>query len=75
VQEPLHPRVGEAQPGHPLPVDHDGVDDRGERPLTGGQAVADPLDVEQTSVGLEADLPQRGQVLQPLADPKVAGCR
>jgi hypothetical protein len=30
------------------------------------------LDVEETPVGLEADLPQRGQVLQQFADAKVA---
>ena len=34
--------------------------------------MADSLDVEQTSVGAEADLPQRGQVVQPLADGEVA---
>ena len=31
-----------------------------------------PLDVEETPVGLEADLPQRGQVLEQLADAEVA---
>jgi len=31
------------------------------------------LDVEQTSVGGEADLPQRGQVGQPSADGEVVG--
>jgi len=30
------------------------------------------FDFEKTSVGLEADLPQRGQVTQPLAEVKVA---
>ena len=35
-----------------------------------GRVVADSLDVE---VGLEADLPECGQVLQPFADPDVAG--
>jgi hypothetical protein len=30
------------------------------------------LDVEQTSVGREADRPQRGQVVQPFAEGEVA---
>jgi hypothetical protein len=34
--------------------------------------VADALDVEQTSIGFEADLPQCGQVLQLLADTEIA---
>ena len=35
--------------------------------------VAQLLDVEQTSVGSEADLPQARQVLEPFADGKVPG--
>jgi len=35
--------------------------------------MAESLDVEQTSVGGKADLPQRGQVGQPFPDPEVAG--
>jgi len=35
--------------------------------------VADGLDVEETPVGVEADLPERGQVDQPLADLEVGG--
>jgi hypothetical protein len=31
------------------------------------------LDVQQTSVGLKADRPQRGQVMQPFADVEVPG--
>ena len=34
---------------------------------------ADCLDVQQTSVGLKADRPQRGQVMQPFADVEVPG--
>ena len=34
--------------------------------------VAEMFDLEKTSVGLEAYLPQRGQVTQPLAEVKVA---
>ena len=35
--------------------------------------MAEALDVEQTSVGRKADLPQGGQILQPFADAEVAG--
>src|SRR5258708_2163611 len=35
--------------------------------------MADSLDVEQTSIGRKADLPQGGEVLQPLPQFKVAG--
>ena len=35
--------------------------------------MAERLDVQKTSVGLKADLPQSGQVLQPFADMKVTG--
>jgi hypothetical protein len=37
------------------------------------RVVADGLDAEEASVGLEADLPQGGQVVQPFADAEVAG--
>ncbi|HEU4729284.1 MAG TPA: hypothetical protein VFT22_15390, partial [Kofleriaceae bacterium] len=43
------------------------------RPGGGDRVVAEPLGGEQAPVGLEADLPQRGQVPQPFADLKVAG--
>src|SRR5258708_27201166 len=35
--------------------------------------MADSLDVEQTSIGRKADLPQGGEVLQPLTQFKVSG--
>src|SRR6478609_2286938 len=35
--------------------------------------MAESLDVQQTSVGVEADLPQRGQIGQPFPDPEIAG--
>lgn len=40
---------------------------------SGGRVVAGSLDVQETPVGVEADLPQGGQVGQPFADPEVAG--
>ena len=39
----------------------------------GDRVVAESLDAQQASVGGEADLPQRGQIGQPFADPEVAG--
>ena len=39
--------------------------------MTVGGVVADALDVEEASVGGEADLPQRGQVRQPLPEAEV----
>jgi len=39
----------------------------------GDRVVAESLDVQQTSVGAEADLPQRGQIGQPFPDLEVAG--
>ena len=35
--------------------------------------VADSLDIEETSVGSKADLPECGKVVQPFADVEVAG--
>ena len=35
--------------------------------------MADGLDAQEASVGGEADLPQRGQVVQPFTDGEVAG--
>jgi hypothetical protein len=49
--------VAEAQRGGVLPVDVDGVGDGGEGVGSGDRVVADALDVEETSVGGEADLP------------------
>jgi hypothetical protein len=37
----------------------------------GPPLLADPLDVQETLVGLEAEPPQRGQVGQPFADAEV----
>jgi hypothetical protein len=35
--------------------------------------VREPFDLEQAAVGLKADLPQRGEIREPLADPDVPG--
>ena len=66
--------VGEAQPGHACPGwGDDWVGDLGQGVGSGDGVVAEFLGAEQAPVGGKADLPQRGQVGQPLADPEVAG--
>ena len=72
AEQRLHCGVGESQPTGTLPVDLDRFVDTAERVFADGTVLADPLDVQQTSIGLEADLPQSGQVTQPFADAEVA---
>ena len=71
TEQGLDDRVGEAQGGGPLPCDGHWLGDVSERRFADRAVVADPLDVQQTSVGLKADLPQGGEVRQPLADLEV----
>src|SRR5438105_467050 len=70
--ESLNLRVGEGQSRSSLLVNLN----RTIHTLKGGfgqhTVMADLLDFEQTSVGLEADLPQGGQVREPLADVEIA---
>ena len=73
AQERLHTRIGEGQGGHALVADDLGPRDLLERVVAEEAIVAELLDVEQTSIGGEADRPQRGQVVQPFADGKVTG--
>src|SRR6187455_2588015 len=68
----LHGRVREAQTAGSLSADLDRLIDTAERVFAHGTVLADPLDVQETSIGLEADLPQGGQVTQPFADAEVA---
>ena len=49
------------------------VVDGGEGGGAFGGVVADSLDVEQTSVGLKADLPQGWQVRQPFPEAEIGG--
>ena len=56
-----------------LPVDVDGADHPTEVVLAESGVVAESLDVEETSVGIEANLPQGGKVSQHSADGEVAG--
>jgi len=41
--------------------------------LANEAVVSDGLDVQETSIGLKADLPKRGKVLQSFADSEVTG--
>jgi hypothetical protein len=68
----LHGHVGEPQGAGALPSDLDRFVDPAERVFAEGTVLADPLDVQGTSVGVEADPPQGGQVGQPFADAEVA---
>jgi hypothetical protein len=63
------PQAGYARPGGGGDRVGDGVQGGG----AGDRVVAESLDVQQTPVGGEADLPQRGQIGQPFPDRKVAG--
>lgn len=73
AQERKHTSIAEAQCGRALATDADGLLDSSERGFADRAVVTDTLDVEETSVGGEADLPQSGKVLQSFADLEVAG--
>jgi hypothetical protein len=72
-EEGLRAGVAETQPGGVLPTDVGRCGDGGEGFGSGGGVVADVFDVQQTSVGGEADLPQCGQARQPFTQVEVAG--
>jgi len=69
----LHAPIVEAQSGSPLTVTLNRLHDLLVGLLANEVVVSDGLDVEETSIGLKADLPQRGEVLQSFADSEVAG--
>lgn len=62
-----------AEGGGSLAVDDGGGGDVVEDGVADGRVVADSLDVEETSVGAVADLPECGQVVEPFPDAEVAG--
>ena len=64
-------RVGETEGGHAFPLDDSGTCERQESLLSQTTVVAQSLDVKETSVGLEADLPESGKINEPLANTKV----
>ena len=65
AEEGLDAGIGEAQGREPLIGDHLGALHLLEGCFAEGTVVAESLDVEETSVGLEADLPQGGVMGDP----------
>lgn len=51
AEQGLHGRIGESQPAGTLSVDLDQFVDTAERVFADGTVLADPLDVQQTSIG------------------------
>ena len=56
-----------------MAVDDDGMTDLPVGVGSGEGVAADSLSVEETSVGVEADLPQRWQVRQPFPEAEIGG--
>ena len=63
--------VGETEGGDAFPLDDSGTCERQEGLLSQTTVVAQSLDVKETSVGLEADVPESGKINEPLGDAKV----
>jgi hypothetical protein len=73
IEQGLGVRVGKAQGGYPLAGHQVWLVDLPKSVFAQKAIMADLLDMQKTSVGLEADLPQGWQIIQPFADVKVAG--
>jgi hypothetical protein len=71
----LHAPIVEAQGGSALTVTLNWAHDLLVGSLANEAVVSDGLDVEVTSIGLKADLPKRGEVLESFADPEVTSFR
>lgn len=65
-------RIGKSQRAGPLSSNLRRLIDLAERIFTDRTIVAETLDVQKTSVGLEADLPQSWKIIQPFLDGEVA---
>jgi hypothetical protein len=72
AEQRLYTPISEAQRRSPLPLHLDGPYHLLKRLFTDRAIMGNHLDVQKTSVGSEADLPQGRQVLELLADPEVA---
>src|SRR5918911_2172266 len=72
MPERQHTQVGGAESRGALAVDLDRTVQPVQRLFSHGAVLAETLDLEQTSVGLKADLPQCGQITQPFADGEVS---
>ena len=73
MQEGLHALIFETESRGPLLGDDPRALNGLKTALTDRAVVADSLDVEQTSIGLEAYFPQGEEVLEPFPDPKIPG--
>ena len=73
MQQPLHPRVSEAQRCRALSIDQDRPLQVLERCFADEAVVADALDVKQTPVGGKADLAQFREIFDAPADVEVTG--
>ena len=69
--ESLHPGLTVTQACGALVVDHDRLGDLAQGHFTQRAVLRDLLDVQETSVGAEANLPQQRQILEALAHAKV----
>lgn len=67
------PEVAEGQKRHGLTRDHPRLGVRIEHPLGQGAVLADGFNLQQATIGLEADGPQGGQVDEFASNAKVAG--
>ena len=63
--------IGETEGGHAFALDDSGTCERQEGLLSQTTVVAQSLDVKETSVGLEANLPESGKINEPLGNAKV----
>jgi hypothetical protein len=73
VQQRLDARILETQSCRMLVIDESGPLHFVKCIFADCAVMADALDVEETSIGFKADLPECGKVPQPLSDVEVAG--
>ena len=72
LQESHHPGVAEAKGGSPLAENDVGPTQRLEGRAPEDAILAQLLDVQETSIGPETNLPKGRQISKPFADPEVA---
>jgi hypothetical protein len=73
TEEGHHTRIWEAQGWKASALDDGGNCQGDEGLLSETGVVAQFFDIEETSVGLEADLPESGKINEPFRDAKVEG--
>ena len=70
-EQSLHLRITKTQCGCSLPIDMNGTNHLLKRIFADRAIVGNSLDVQQTPIGLKADLPQSGQIREQFADAEV----